>query len=151
MRDSTSPARSSMRIPSASSRLPTSTRCRSATDLVNQRVREINAELMRLNQTRLRLLEERRQLASERYVQEHASEFWTERVFKVVESHPGISRSEILAELMGFTPQITTQALTNSLTSLRRRGFIKNQGTKKRPQWHVGNGSRDDSRDIHAV
>src|SRR3982750_3434296 len=106
---------------------------------MTDRVKEINAELRRMTQIRLRLLEERRQLALERYVPEHASEFWTDRVFKIIENHPGISRSKILSELINreFSSPITANALTNTLTTLRRRGSIENRGTKKRPQWYI--------------
>jgi len=119
------------------------------------RLNEINHELKELNQKRRELLDERRKLLADRSEREaiETSQFWADPIFAIIKSHPGISRSKILSELDkgNINPRISNQVLTNTLTTLRRRGLIKNQGTKKNPQWYVGNGSRDSSRIFHCL
>jgi hypothetical protein len=98
-----------------------------------QRFIEIEAELKELSRRRRKLLEERRRLSgvSTRTTVAHA---WVEPIFAIIEQHPGISRREIFVKF--DNPNTTFQDLTNCLTTLRRRGWIENRGTKKYPEWY---------------
>src|SRR3954451_15852471 len=98
-----------------------------------QRLTEIKVELQALSQRRRELLEERRQLSgvTARTTIAHA---WIESIFSIIENHPGISRREIVVKF--GNPHMTVQDLTNCLTTLRRRGWIENQGTRKEPKWY---------------
>lgn len=100
---------------------------------------EIDAELKQLNQRRRELLAERHRLIEEKRPEAIAtSQYWADPIFLIVKDYPGASRKEVLLELaIRGLPGITEQTLTNSLTTLRRRGRIENRGTRKHPEWHV--------------
>lgn len=99
-----------------------------------QRFIEINDELRQLSQKRRELLEERRQLSG---VTERStiSQIWVDPTFAVIKKHPGISRREIFVKLND--KHLKFEDLTNVLTTLRRRGWIENQGTRKYPKWYA--------------
>lgn len=98
-----------------------------------QRLIEIQDELKNLNRKRRELLEERCQLSGtvSRTIVIHT---WVESIFVIIENHPGISRREIFVKF--DNPHMTFQDLSNCLTTLRRRGWIENRGTRKHPKWH---------------
>lgn len=97
---------------------------------------EINAELKELNRKRRKLIAERRRIMEGRRPRVvDTSGFWVEAIFAIIESTPGISREEIRMKL-GSNPQIAEQVFTNTLSVLRRRGWIENRGTRKRPKWY---------------
>lgn len=96
------------------------------------RIAEIDEELQQLRATRTRLLEERARLKGPVTVPK--SRLWAQIVFAVIESNPGSSRDTV-RELL--TEDIPENELTNVLTTLRRRGWIHNFGTRKKPLWHV--------------
>jgi predicted HTH transcriptional regulator len=98
-----------------------------------QRFIEISAELKELSRKRHELLEERRQLSGER-TRTIVAQTWVEPIFVIIEEHPGITRREIISKF--DNPHMTIQDLTNCLTTLRRRGWIENHGTRKYPKWH---------------
>lgn len=97
-----------------------------------ERVAEIDAELMQLRQRREELLAEKSQLHLSGAVP--TTKFWAHLVFVIINSNPGATRNEIRDKL---TRDIPENDLTNVLTALRRRGWIHNFGTRKRPSWHV--------------
>lgn len=97
-----------------------------------ERVAEIDAELMQLRQRREELLAEKSQLHLSGAVPN--TKFWAHSVFVIINSNPGTTRDEIRDKLIRDIPE---NELTNVLTSLRRRGWIHNFGTRKRPSWHV--------------
>jgi chromosome segregation and condensation protein ScpB len=98
-----------------------------------QRFLEIEAELKKLRRRRRELLEERRQLSGVS-TRATVAQAWVEPIFAIIENHSGISRREIIVKFNN--PHMTGQDLTNCLTTLRRRGWIENRGTKKHPQWY---------------
>lgn len=98
-----------------------------------QRLVEIANELSQMSQRRRELLEERRQLTGVR-TQSSIAHAWVEPIFSIIEGHPGISRQEIFVKFNN--PHMRFQDLTNCLTTLRRRGWIENHGTRKHPKWH---------------
>lgn len=57
------------------------------------------------------------------------------QIVDIIKKNPGISRSELLIEMEN--PHISDQELTNCLTTLRRRGWTENQGTRKNPKWYA--------------
>jgi hypothetical protein len=94
---------------------------------------EIEDELKALSRRRRELLEERRRLSGVS-TRTTVSRAWVEPIFAIIEKHPGISRREIFVKF--DNPNMTFQDLTNCLTTLRRRGWIENLGTRKYPKWH---------------
>jgi hypothetical protein len=58
---------------------------------------------------------------------------FVEEVFRLICENPGIARQTIVEKL---SEPRTNMGLTNVLSTLRRRGWITNLGTRKRPQWH---------------
>lgn len=104
---------------------------------MTDRLRDIDAELKELNQTRRELLDERRRLVAERRPESvMTAEYWVEPIFSIIETHPGTSRLRIHVLLDAeHDPKIDMQVLTNTLTTLRRRGWIENRGTRKHPKW----------------
>jgi len=98
-----------------------------------QRFIEIEAELKELRRRRRELLEERRQLSGVR-PRTTVAHAWVEPIFTIIEEHPGISRQEIFVKF--GNPHMTFQDLSNCLTTLRRRGWIENRGTRKNPRWY---------------
>lgn len=105
------------------------------------RLVEINQELKRLSAQRQTLLAERRQLLGDKRPKgpSEATQFWSGRVFSVIENHPGISREKLLSELGQdeALSEIPSQTYTNCIIMLRRRGAIENQGTRQKPKWYV--------------
>jgi hypothetical protein len=98
-----------------------------------ERFIEIEDELKALNQRRHELLEERRLLTGVR-ARTTIAHAWVEPIFVIIENHPGISRHGIVIKF--GNPSMTVQDLTNCLTTLRRRGWIENRGTRKYPEWY---------------
>jgi hypothetical protein len=98
------------------------------------RLREIEAELSKLKKQRQKLIKERSYLMMREYGGN--AQFWADIIFELIKNHPGISREGILVELDAHT-YISPNVLTNTLTTLRRRGEIENHGTRKCPRWHI--------------
>lgn len=105
------------------------------------RIIEIDNELKQLNRKKSELLKERRRLRISGAEPENPelSRAWTDRAWLIINSNPGASRDTIRQELGPLDPILwrSEQRLTNTLTTLRRRGWIVNRGTKKRPKWHA--------------
>lgn len=72
-------------------------------------------------------------------------------VLAVIEENPGIDRQKIFDKLW---PDVLQTELTNSLTTLRRRGKIENRGSKKYPSWYrkeqdeIASKSKDDLMEV---
>lgn len=106
---------------------------------MSDRLCEIDAELKKLRKARRELLDERQRLMDERRPEvASTSEYWLEPIFSIIENHRGASRLriQVMLDAEYDQPKITSQALTNTLTTLRRRGWIENRGTRKHPRWH---------------
>lgn len=58
---------------------------------------------------------------------------FVEEVFRIIRENPGVGKQGIVEKL---SEPRTTMGLQNVLTTLRRRGWIVNLGTRKYPQWH---------------
>lgn len=102
-------------------------------DSSRQRFIEIETELRQLRQRRRELLEERRQLSGVT-TRNVVTAVWVEPIFSIIEANPGISRRDIVIKFNN--PHMTFGDLSNILTTLRRRGWIENNGTRKNPKWH---------------
>lgn len=114
-----------------------------------KRLAQVEEELKQVEQKRARLVEERRELLEKGHISD--SKFWSDPVFEVIEKHPGASRTLILSELLASDRWcITSNELTNCLTTLRRNGLIENRGTKKFPRWHITESSQS-SREKHVA
>lgn len=99
---------------------------------VRQRCIEIDAELEQLRQRRKKLLEERRNLAGTPLKAD--SPYWVYRALSIIKNRPGMARREIFVEMNDRN--LTFKQLSNTLTTLRRRGYIENRGTRKHPRWY---------------
>ena len=106
---------------------------------MNKRERfiEIDNELRELRQRQRELLEERRVLSGV-MKRSTLSQIWVDPAFAIIKKYPGISRRELFIKLND--KHLKFEDLTNVLTTLRRRGWIENQGTRKHPKWHAKEG-----------